>query len=476
MADGDDRARPDGLARVLEAGLVLIVLGAPLPFGSVVPAGLRLIEILAGILGLVWLARLWRAGRQAVPGAALSVALGGLLLLGMLQLVPLPGAWISRLSPAASAMHQATTPSGAALAAERRMVGVVDEPDETAKALSLDPAATASALRLGAALVTLLLVATSVAAVCGLRRVALALIVSAAFQSLYGLWVLASGHDRIWHLPKVSYLDSATGSFVNRNHFACFLAMSLACGAALVLERLARAVRSRRTRWAVWFGGAGSRNLMLALLLALALAGLLASLSRAGIAIGLAALVVTLLVAGRFLRPRLRVALTLILLSLAAIPWWALGSERLIARYAESAESLAAPSGRLQVWGDTARMAAAHPASGTGFGTFAAAYPAYRSPRVRLFYAHAHNDLVQLAAEGGLPGLLLLVLALAVLGARTLRGLRGGYGALGVGFSAGLLAVLVHALVDFNFHIPANAALAAILAGALEGLHWRSPI
>jgi hypothetical protein len=51
-------------------------------------------------------------------------------------------------------------------------------------------------------------------------------------------------------------------------------------------------------------------------------------------------------------------------------------------------------------------------------------------------------------------------------------GIRGAKGVLGVGFAAGLAAMLLHSLVDFNFHIPANAATAAILAGALLGLPW----
>lgn len=465
---------PDRLARLLELGLVLTVLAVPLPFGSVIPAGLTLIEILASVLGVLWLVRLWTGASHAVPGRVIVAALGGLLLIGGLQLIPLGPRWIARLSPAAAEMRATATPQGEPLAAERRLLGDGEEPLEAVPTLSLDPSATASSLRLGTALVTLLLVATSVVAACGPQRIAAAMIVAAAFQGLYGLWVLASGYDRIWHLPKVRYLDSATGTFVNRNHFACFLAMALACGVALVLARVAEGVGERKRGWATWIGGEGSRNLILALLLALGLAGLLASLSRAGIAIGILALVTTVLTAGRFAPPRVRVAMAAALISLAAIPWLALGSERLIDRYSESAVSLAAPSGRLQVWEDTLRMTRAHALAGTGLGTFAAAYPSYRSPRVRLFYAHAHNDLLQFAAEAGVPGLSLLILLLAILIARARRGLGGGYGPLGAGFAAALLAILLHGLVDFNFHIPANAAVAAVLAGSLEGLHWRS--
>jgi hypothetical protein len=33
--------------------------------------------------------------------------------------------------------------------------------------------------------------------------------------------------------------------------------------------------------------------------------------------------------------------------------------------------------------------------------------------------------------------------------------------------------MLLHALIDFNFHIPSNAAVAAVLGGMLLGLPWQ---
>jgi len=68
----------------------------------------------------------------------------------------------------------------------------------------------------------------------------------------------------------------------------------------------------------------------------------------------------------------------------------------------------------------------------------------------------------------------LLLAVLVPLGRRVVQGLRGAFGGLGVGFAAGLTLAALHALIDFNFHLPANAALAAILAGALGGLPWRA--
>jgi O-antigen ligase len=117
-------------------------------------------------------------------------------------------------------------------------------------------------------------------------------------------------------------------------------------------------------------------------------------------------------------------------------------------------------------------MAIDFPVLGSGFGTFAVVYPLYRSDEVRKFYQYAHCDLLQVAAEGGVVGVTLVLLVLVPLGRRTLRGLRGVQGIVGVGVAAGLAAVLLHSLVDFDFHIPSNAAIAAILAGGVLGLPW----
>lgn len=475
-APGRDAAKresdPPGL--LLEGGLCAIVLLAPLPFGSVVPAGRLLLELGAATLGVIWLVRaLWVPTR--LPPLPFSLGVCGLLLLGTLQLLPLGEAAVSVLSPEALRIRAESAPPPEALAAETRILGVEPATLDGPPALSVDPARTASALRTGCALAVLFFVGFTVATTRGATRLFLACLVAASFQGLYGLLVLASGHDRIWHVTKQFYLSSATGTFVNKNHFACFLAMTLACGAALILSRVSRTgVSGGRRRIVALFSNAGSRNLLLALLLVLGLSGLLASLSRAGIAFGVLALILTVLGAARFDRVRTRLVVALLVILVAAAPLLWIGSEQLLERFSRSTTDLTKAGSRLMVWGDTLSMAAAFPLTGAGFGTFVEAYPRFRSPEVRLFYTHAHNDLVQLASEAGLAGLLLLGTILLPLGATLVRALGAAKGVLGVGCAAGLLAVLLHALFDFNFHIPANAALAAILAGTLVGLPWTS--
>jgi O-antigen ligase len=183
-----------------------------------------------------------------------------------------------------------------------------------------------------------------------------ALLLSAAFQALYGTLVLASGHPTIWNVPKKYYVDCATGTFVNRNHFAGFLAAALPGGVALARRRIASLPPAvGRHRLVAFFGREGVRALAFVLLTMLGLAGLLLSFSRAGIALGLFSVGITWFLTGRG-RWAPRLVLPLLILALALVPLLQIGSDRLTERYARAASDFTSEGGRAMVWRDTAEM------------------------------------------------------------------------------------------------------------------------
>ncbi len=118
---------------------------------------------------------------------------------------------------------------------------------------------------------------------------------------------------------------------------------------------------------------------------------------------------------------------------------------------------------------DSLRMLRVHPAFGVGLGNFEVAYPAYQSVPSDLTIEYAHNDYAQAGAETGLAGMALIVTALALffrVAFRQLsRHLESGHGWIQLGATLGCCGLLVHSCVDFNLHIPANAAWFAVLAG-----------
>jgi O-antigen ligase len=123
---------------------------------------------------------------------------------------------------------------------------------------------------------------------------------------------------------------------------------------------------------------------------------------------------------------------------------------------------------RLAVSRDSLRILRDHPWMGTGLGSFETVFPKYQSLPSDLIWDHAHNDYAEALAETGVAGGALILFALGLffrLAFRNLRQrLRQREGWLPIGAAIGCCGLLVHSFVDFNFHIPANAAWFAVCA------------
>jgi O-antigen ligase len=115
----------------------------------------------------------------------------------------------------------------------------------------------------------------------------------------------------------------------------------------------------------------------------------------------------------------------------------------------------------LRIWRD-------HPWLGTGLGSFETAYPRYRSFPGDAVYDHAHNDYAEALAETGLVGGVLILAAIVLFFRIAFRDLatrlRHEVGWIQLGAALGCCGLLIHSLVDFNLHIPANAAWFAVSA------------
>ena len=96
---------------------------------------------------------------------------------------------------------------------------------------------------------------------------------------------------------------------------------------------------------------------------------------------------------------------------------------------------------RPELFYSSLEMASDRPWMGFGLGTWATAYPAYARFDDGMFDNQAHNDWVQWAAEGGVPFFILMLVIAGALARPALRSIWG----------VGLLAVLVHCLVDYHF-------------------------
>jgi O-antigen ligase len=129
-----------------------------------------------------------------------------------------------------------------------------------------------------------------------------------------------------------------------------------------------------------------------------------------------------------------------------------------------------ADGGRLETYKATLRLIADHPWFGTGQGTFASAFPSYRSPNVSIWgvWDKAHNTLLEIAADMGVPLAALVAIAWVVTFAVLIYGARTRRRALVIpisGLAVATLAVL-HSLIDFSLQIPGYSIVALSLVGA----------
>jgi len=484
------------------AATTLIALGVvlgPVAAGATEAWSACALQSLAAIAAILWaISRPKRLWLLTLPA--------GVVLLGILQLVPLPGPVLAAVSPL-------SFEADAALG----RVGL----SPVLACVSVNPGATLAATRL------ILVLAVTVAVVADVtrdrrRRHALAWSVAAAGIVVLVLGIAFSGHKmgrpslgrkggvllglhdmsgpiRPWKNPLLEPAHSAGfgypdvvqvgafryvldapvvgdvfGSYVNSNHFAGLIGLTLPVGLGLLFGRRVASRRAAVLLWTlalVWAGAAMATVLWGAGSVAGA-----SSLLIAGPAVGA-------LAAGRRMRIVWRIVIALLVLAVAwglavAVGWMG-------ARPPETTPEAGAQSGvvrllqknrksglhRFAAWNAAGAMLRQSPLLGVGLGNYGTAHPwATRKP-VAMYYAH--NDYVQFVAEAGAVGAA-IGLGLAALLFRRLRRRWNGLEspsdrALRWGVVGAMVSAAVHALWDWNMGVPANAFLAAVLLGLLLG-------
>ena len=450
---------PDVLRRLLRFGVASLIVLTPLPFGSVQAGYVLAIELAAAFLGLVAILLLSRdpEAAAALPRGALYVC-GAIVALGIFQVIPLPFAIAEKFNPTSELVRPLIPYLG------------LDHPPAVAWSVAA-PETTDALLRFIAYALIGLAAALAFDDAASRRRFAIVLVAAAVFQAVYGSGEYLSGHHHIFAFAKKHYLDSATGTFINRNHMATFLAIALPFSLALAMpsgRRRRREPASLRERLVLAAEGNSLVRLLAVGASAVIWMGLLLSHSRAGLLAGLIAAAIVLI---RFRGMRaarwagaIGAGVLLILLSaeLAQAPG---------ERFFSVKDDIQSKGGRVTVWRDAMGLIAARPVLGWGFGTFESAFPMFQSEGIDLLYDHAHNDWVEWAAEGGVVALAaaLAILALALRRRGRPSGADGFEAAFALACRAAIVAVAVHALWDFSLRIPAVSAVAAVVVGVTLG-------
>ncbi|MBZ0309359.1 MAG: O-antigen ligase family protein, partial [Anaerolineae bacterium] len=292
-------------------------------------------------------------------------------------------------------------------------------------------------------------------------RFCVLIVVIGTALSLLGIGQYLFGLDQWWWNNK-TYLSS---TFVNHSHFAGFLEMTLAVALGILLG-LSREDVTSIFQLKVWRG-------LLAIALGIMMTAFLLTQSRGGwIALAVAGLIFTTVVSrerdtAKWILPVYAVVLVLV------VAFLGIGEDRVAQRLHSITTNRKSSfiTGRVQAWEASLKIIRDHPVTGTGIGTFVWAFPRYRPDGIVSRYHYAHNDYLQMATETGLLIIPVMLWGIIVL---LRKGMGGGppgehrlQKLMRLGCGLGALALMLHGLVDFNFHIPANMLVFVGLNGLI---------
>jgi O-antigen ligase len=452
------------------ASLTALVVLSPWPFGSVSRSAVAVITLIgAAASGAAATVLVFR--RRPLPTRPLFWPLAGLVALAAFQLVPLP-----------ASLHRYTASGSASLWYPPEPVAA-DVLGSGARPISVDPPATRRSLGLLTAIVGLVLLSAP-----ALSRRSAAVFVSILVAAA-GLALALFGIVSHLLFPNLLYgrfavpTVSPFGPFVSKNHFAGYMEMAalLTLGLALGLADNSRGAPS----FLSWIESPRAGRVLAAFGASVAMIlAILVSQSRGG-AIALVCGLLTLS-ALRLRKPvrargRAQTIATMAALALFGALLFLAVPQRSRDRLLGLSHASQDPAGafRLGIWRDALRAGAASPLVGYGLGAFADALPPWKTSSGQLRVEHAENEAVEELVESGLLGLGLCLLA----GLLLLRGLAKSqdpdvsrlHAGLAAGAGAGVVALAVHGLFDFNLHVPSNALLFALLVALRLGFEMHLP-
>jgi O-antigen ligase len=257
--------------------------------------------------------------------------------------------------------------------------------------------------------------------------------------------------------------SQAFGPFINRHHFAGYMELALAMPLGLLVSGALESYKRPLYAFAV---------VVMAM-------SLVATNSRGGI-ISLGAEIFFVLVVGGFgwrrkkdqpraqrvrsalMRGAAAMAIVLVLLGGALV----ISGPEVFTRFLGTPVAEDPTQGRAHFWNVTLDVIKAHPLLGSGLGSFSVIYTRYDTRNGIFRLEQAHNDYLQTLSDAGILGGVLGIAFIVILFRRgfarrdTHDKFRRG---VTTGALAGCFAVLVHSFFDFTLHTTANALLFVIL-------------
>jgi O-antigen ligase len=299
-----------------------------------------------------------------------------------------------------------------------------------------------------------------------------------------------------WNAP---WSQAGHGTFSYQNHYASFLTLTIPLGFALIYVNIKSSNNSLndnmgRTKLQYLLDFALSINVVYLVAMLIMISALITTSSRGGNMIFIISLFTTLLSVlvqqkhnqHKGIRKKIRVQFKTVLLALAALI--VLVFILSLSGISDSLDSRLskkgfAPSGRDIMHQTAFKIIKDFPLVGSGAGTYPIIQHQYKAPALgnTAMSKRAHNDYLELLANQGIIGFSLLAAAIGLLLSTLFAGLKQrstsnsrGDSLYGVKVASycSVTTILMHSLVDFNFHLPINVVyFYAIIAIGINVKH-----
>jgi len=437
----------------LSAGIVFLVWLVPvfstILFGGVDTITWVMISVFWLAIILLWLGETWKGNGLLINPSSLQLPILGLLLIGLIQLMPLSGGDSGTLGAAAS------------------------------RSLTMDAYATRFFLiHLAVYSVFFAACLTFVNTEARLKKTSVLIIVFGAAMAFFGIMQRLANPDGIYGLRGTPQAVPF-GPFVNQHHFASFMVMTSGLALALLFNK-----RS----------GRNTKVLLAAAVVIMGIAIVFTS-SRGGVLAFISVLAfVTMLnfFSGRWSdekslkesgnEPQPKIVLvaaagSLVLVILGSVLLLG-GNESLFRGIGVTQIQDGVSNGRAHFWSIALKIFLEHPILGAGLEAFGVAFTKHDTWNGLFRVEQAHNEYLQTLADAGIAGFVCVCAFVYLLfkkGLRTIASARGFRRDAAIGALAGCFGILIHSFFDFPLRTPSNAffflMLCAIATVPVQSAH-----
>jgi O-antigen ligase len=472
---------PHFLSRIIQAGIIIILVVAPFPFGSVQDQWIFSWEIGICALMLLWvLVQIgsreteWIDTRMMWPLLALIVYL-------LITLAPMPSQMLSAISTETSSIYQSIS----------ECFSLAGSSPPGRFTISLAPFdAEGELLKLSAYAAFFLIVLHFAKYRRGFFAVIHAIISTGAVLACLGIAQNAWFSGKIYGIFE-SGSGSPFGPFVNHNHFAGYMELALGLSLGMLLAEIYR-FRKRTllpgigSYYAWIWHREGSRCWVFLASTILMIIALVASQSRGGMASFALTCVIAAIPAivrgGKdrdSLASRSDIYFRKALISMLLLGALLVGTLLLTSGTAGRWRSIMDASARyrISIWHKGIGAISDFPATGTGLGSFSSIFPRYQMAAYTSEIGHAENEYLQWTIETGLVGLAIMAFTLFAFARLTYFRLParkdGYYRCIGYGTLLSVTSLGIHNLSDFNTHVTSNAlTFVAVAAVAIVAINY----